>query len=112
MVAVFGGVFVQHVKSALYVGGVHDELCEVSSSHLRGVANLEAWRRAANERGYALYTLVFLQNVSQTVRHGAGTLKSFALGEEYLHGKLVAVGIGELSHLQGGEDEACGRHNH
>ena len=44
MVAVFGGVFVQHVKSALNVGGVHDELCEVSSSHLRGVANLEAGR--------------------------------------------------------------------
>ena len=44
MVAVFGGVFVQHVKSALNVGGVHDELCEVSSSHLRGVADLEAWR--------------------------------------------------------------------
>ena len=50
--------------------------------------------------------------MSHTVRHGTGALKSLALGKEYLHGKLVAVGIGELSHLQGGEDEACGRHNH
>ena len=34
-----------------------------------------------------------------------GISQTLAFGEEDLHGKLVAIGIGEESHLQGGDDQ-------
>ncbi len=50
--------------------------------------------------------------MAQAVGHSTGVLQSFALGQEYLDGKLVAVGIGELAHLQVWEDQAGGNHQH
>ena len=98
----------QQVEGGLLRRGVHDELSEVATRHLRGVGGLEAGRRTADERRDARDALVLFDGMAHAVGHEARVLQSFAFGQEYLNSKLVAVGEGEEANLQRRQDEQRG----
>ena len=92
----------QEVDSGLVALGVDDELCIVVACHLRGVGIHEAWRRTADEACHAGNALILLQHMLHRIGNHLRFGQSLAIRQEYLYGKLVAVGVGEQANLQRG----------
>ena len=104
------GVLVENGLRIIHRRGVDDELRVVLARDLRGVAHLEARRRAPHERGDRLHPFVGPQRPVNRIGDGPGAFQRRVGAQVDLHGELVPVGEGDHAELELRGDQQ--RHGH
>ena len=112
VVGVFRCQLVEKFQRSLVALGVHYELGKVLAGNNRSIAGVEARRGATHETRHTSHLVAGLQYGAKFVGNEPCLLQAATLGQVHLHGKLVAVGIGELAHLEQGEQGTCGDNQH
>ena len=97
-----GLILCQEGDGGLIALGVDDELRIVGASHLWRIGIHESGRCTADEACDTLDAIVLLQHMLHRVGYQLRLSHSLAIGQEYLHSKLIAIGIREESYLQRG----------
>ena len=96
----------QQIDSGLIALGVNNELRIVVACYLGGVCVHETRRGAADKTSNARDTLIFLQHMLYGVGYQFRLCQSLTVRQEYLYGKLVAVGVWEEAYLQRRKNES------
>ncbi len=106
IVLVLARVLLHHLLGGFFRVREHDELCIRIRRHGHGrVGDMETRRRHADEGRHGADARIAPKDIRQRVGHRRRLVQGTSRGKMYLHGKAVALGLGQHLHVDAREQE-------